>query len=299
METNIVDVKKKERIKLLKNVTMTFCAAVMSALALHVFIYPARFVPLGLDAVVTMLQEITTVNAGIINIAFNTPLLLYAFFKVDKKYVFYTILFTAIASLALIILPAIKFPQYHCGSEGRILPAIFAGIMLGFRTGIMLRLGGSTGGVDVIAKMLQQKYTNVNIERIISVLCIIPIGVSYFVYNDFNCVLLGVVQMFIAEKATAPLLKSSRNAIEVKIITKRPDLIKDDIVFNLKHSATVTECKGLFSDSEYYIVITVINLYQMNDFMTIIKKYPESFVYYSEVQGVCGNFRRHKDEEVK
>lgn len=299
MESNNIDVKKRDRIRFLKNVLMTLGAGLLSALAMHVFIYPASFVPLGLEAVVTMLQEITSINAGIINIALNAPLLIYAFFKVDKKYVFYTILFTLVSSFALILLAEVKFPQYHCGNEGRILPAIFAGIMLGFRTGIMLRLGGSTGGVDVIAKMLQQKHPNMNIERLISILCVIPIGISYFVYNDFNCILLGVVQMFIAEKATTPLLKSSRNAVEVKIITKHPELIRDDIVFNLRHSATVTECKGMFSENEYYTVVSVINLYQMNDFITIIKKYPDTFVYYSEVQGVCGNFRRYKDEEAK
>ena len=55
----------------------------------------------------------------------------------------------------------------------------------------------------------------------------------------------------------------------------------------------------MFSENEYYTVVSVINLYQMNDFITIIKKYPDTFVYYSEVQGVCGNFRRYKDEEAK
>lgn len=299
MESNNIDVKKRDRIRFLKNVSMTIAASVISALAMHVFIYPAKFVPLGLEAVVTMLQEITSINAGIINIVLNAPLIIYAFFRIDKKYVLYTLLFTLLSSLMLILLSEINFPQYFSNGEGRILPAIFAGIMLGIRTGVMLRLGGSTGGVDVIAKMLQNRHPNMNIERLISVLCIIPVGVSYFVYNDFSCILLGVVQMFIAEKATTPLLKSSRNAVEVKIITKRPDLIRDDIVLNLRHSATVVESKGMYSEIGSYIVITVINLYQMSDFINIIKKYPDTFVYYSEVEGVCGNFRRYKDEEAK
>lgn len=296
---NNIDIKKRDRNRAIKNIFLTFCAGIVSAVALHVFVYPAEFVPLGLEAVVTMLQKLSGINAGIINVVLNAPLIIYAFFKIDKKFVFYTMFFTLVSSLFLILWEKVGLPQYYAGNEGRILPAIFAGIMLGIRTGVMLRLGGSTGGVDIVAKMIQQKRPHLNIERTITLLCFVLIGVSYFVYNDFNCILLGVIQMFIAEKATTPLLKDSRNAIEVKIITKHPELIRDDIVINLRHSATVVDSKGMYSESGNSIVISVINLYQMNDFMTIIKKYPDAFVYYSEVQGVYGNFRRYKDEIVK
>ena len=298
---NNIDIKKRNRNRAIRNTLFTICAGIVSAIALHVFVYPADFVPLGLEAIVTMLQKILSINAGILNIVLNAPLIIYAFFKIDKKYVFYTMLFTIVSSLFLILLAKISFPYYDpkIHGEGRLLSAIFAGIMLGVRTGVMLRLGGSTGGVDIIAKMIQQKRPHLGIERIITVLCIALVGVSYFVYKDFNCILLGIVQMFIAEKATTPLLKDSRNAIEVKIITKHPETIREDIVINLRHSATVVESKGMYSESGNSIVISVINLYQMNDFMTIIKKYPDAFVYYSEVKGVCGNFRRYKDEIVK
>ena len=298
MESNTIDIKKRDKIRFVKYTFATVIAAIVSSLALYVFVYPANFVPLGLEAVVTMLQSLFKINAGWFNLLLNAPLVLYALFKLDKKYVIFTLFFTLLSSVVLIVLEKLEFPQYIAPNE-RLLASVFAGIMLGVRTGLMLRIGASTGGVDIIARIVQNKIPHVNVERIITVICCLLICVSYFVYKDFNCILLGIVQMFISEKATTFLMKDNREAFKLEIVTKYPQELRDDIIFNLRHSATVIDGKGMYSDTSYSVVFVVLNLYQMADFMNIIKKYPDTFVYYFDVKGVYGNFRRFKDEEVK
>ena len=297
-EKNDIDIKKRDRVRIVKYSVYTLIAAFVSATALHVFVYPANFVPLGLEAVVTMLYSLfPSVNAGYFNLILNAPLIIFAIIKLNKKYVFFSVWFTIISSLFLILLDAVSFPQYL--EDERLLAAIFAGIMLGIRTGLMLRIGSSTGGVDIIAVIFQKKLPQVNIERIITIICLVLIGASYFVYKDFNCILLGIVQMFISEKATTFILKDTRKAVKVEIITKHPADVRQDIVVNLRHSATVTKGNGLYSGDEYYTVVAVLNLYQMADVINIVKGYSDTFVFYTEVQGVFGNFRRYKDEIVE
>lgn len=276
---------------------MTLLAAVVSSLALHVFVYPSHFVPLGLEAIVTMLQQLTGLNAGWFNLILNLPLVIYALFRLDKKYVIFSLIFTIVSSVLIILWAAVDFPQYVAENE-RLLASIFAGIMLGLRTGIMLRIGSSTGGADIIAAMIQKKMQHVNVERIISVICLIIIGVSYFVYWDFNSVLLAVVQMFICERAINMLMRDTRHAIEVKIITRQPDAIREDIIKNLRHGATLVDSKGMFTGEDNSIIISVLNVGQLSELFNLLKKYPDTFVYYSEVSGVRGNFRWLKDEEV-
>ena len=98
--------------------------------------------------------------------------------------------------------------------------------MLGARSGLMLKIGSSTGGVDIIARAIQGKAQHVNIERLITYLCLILIGTSYFVYKDVNSILLGLVSMFFSERVTSLLLVDSRKAVEVKIVTKHPEEIR-------------------------------------------------------------------------
>ncbi len=279
-------------------ILLTFLASTISSIGLHVFVYPANFVPLGLEAVVTLLYYLfPAVNAGWFNLILNAPLIIYAFFKLDKKYVYYTLLFTLFSSVILILLEALSFPQY-VSVDGRIISAIFAGVLLGVRTGIMIRLGSSTGGVDIIACSIQKKVEYINVERLISVLCFVIIGISYFVYKDFNCILLALVQLFISEKVVTLIMRESREAIEVKIATKNPDALYDEIVNVLGHTATIVKSQGMYTSSENYLVFTIINRRQLAQLISISKRHPDTFMYYTEVGGVFGKFKKNKDDII-
>ena len=287
------DIKKE-----LYNALMTVLASVISALGLYVFVYPSAFAPSGVDGIATMLQQLTGWNAGYFTVIINLPLLIAAWFLLKRKYVVYTVVFTALSSALLVLLETVEFYQYQ-GTYERLVAAIISGILLGARTGIMLKIGASSGGIDVVACMVQKKFPYRNIENIISLICYVIMGVSYFVYNDLNCILLAVIQMLIFEKTTGKFLKDNRNAMEFKIITKNPKEIKEEILFNLKHGATVVESKGMFTEDGSAIVFTVVNNRQIPDFLNLMKKHPDTFVYYVEVAGVQGNFRWGKYDIAK
>lgn len=287
--------RHKTFLKELVNLVMTVAAAALSALGLHVFVYPAAMAPSGIDGIATMLQETTGLNAGYYTLLFNLPLLLCAWFILKHRYVIYTVLFTALASGFLVLLEAINFYSYTAPDQ-RLVAAIFSGVILGVRTGIMLKLGASSGGIDIVASMIQKKKPHLNIERVISIICYIIAGVSYLVYRDLTSILLSFIHMYVFDKFAGYLLKDKRNAIEVKIITKEPDALRHEIIDNLKHGATIVDGRGMFTSDDRYVIISVINIRQIPELMDIVKKYPQSFVYYGELMGVRGNFRWNKDD---
>ena len=290
---NKITVKKEA-----SNILVTLFAAIISALGLHVFVYPSSFAPSGVDGIATMLQELTHINAGLYSLLFNIPLLILAWFFLKKRYVYYTLLFTVLSSGLIILLDAVDFYQFASASD-RLIPAIFSGVILGVRTGVMLKIGASTGGIDIVAGVIQIKKPHINIERIITVICYIIILSSYFIYQDITSILVSFVQMFVFDKFAGSMLKDSRSAVEVKIITKHPEDLKQDIIYNLKHGATVVDSKGMYTDDKSAIIISVINIRQIPEFIEIIKKYPDTFAYYSELMGVKGNFRWRKDDIAK
>ena len=290
---------KNKFLKEFVTVLLTLLAAAMSAFGLHVFVYSANFAPSGVDGIATMLQEITSVNAGLFSLIFNIPLLIVAWFFLKRRYVIYTVIFTLVSSGLLVLLEAVEFFQYSAPGTDRLIPAIFSGVILGVRTGLMLKIGASTGGIDIIAGIIQIKKSHLNIERVITVICYVIILSSYLIYGDITSILLSFVQMFIFDKFAGSMLRDSRNAVEVKIITKNPLAIKQDIICNLKHGATVIDSRGMYTDGESSIIISVINIRQIPEFIEIIKKYPDTFTYYGELMGVKGNFRWQKDDAVK
>lgn len=277
---------------------LVIVASVLSAVGLYTFVNPANFAPSGIDGIAMMLQKLTDVNMGYISLAINIPLLIMAWFFISKKYVIYTTLFTVLSSVMLIVMEKIDMYQYISQNNAWIA-VLASGIMLGARTAIMIKIGGSSGGVDIIASVVQQKRPYLNIESLISIFCYIIIGVSFFVYGNIESVIMSIAQMMIFNFAMNSILKTTRNAVEARIITDNPDKFKEDIINNLKHGATVIDGTGMFTGDNKKIIITIINLRQMNDLIKLSRKHPNSFIYFSEVNGVWGNFRWNKTDAVK
>ncbi len=189
------------------------------------FVYKNNFAPSGVDGIATMIQEVTGWNAGLLSILLNAPLLIIAFFFLSKRYVIYTVLFSLLSSGFIYLLSAVDFYQFVAETD-RVVVAMASGVLLGARTGIMLRIGASSGGIDVIASVVKEKVRALPVEKIITAICYIIIACSYFVYHDIISILLSVVQMFVFEKMVAFVLKDSRNAVKFEIVTKEPEALK-------------------------------------------------------------------------
>ena len=272
-------------------VLLTFFAGIVSALGLWVFVFPHDFVPSGIDGVAVTLQELTSLNAGYFNLAINVVLLVIAWFIISRRYVIYTTIFAVTSSVLCIVFEEINLYQYN-NPTNALVSALFAGIFGGISIGLMLRHNASSGGLDIVAAIIQKRNKHIKIERIVSVLSYIIVGASIFIYKDLNCILLSAIQIFSTEMTVRAILKDTRNAVEVKIVTKEPEKIKEDILTTLNHTATVVDAKGMYSGDSQTFLFVVINIRQIKDLLNILKKYPEAFVYYSDVMGVHGYFDR-------
>ncbi len=290
------------------NLIVIILGSILVAMGLHVFVYKADFAPSGIDGLATMLQYLSEekfghkINAGIFTFALNLPLLVAAWFILKKRYVIYTVIYTVVVSVSLMLLAEWSFPQYDCTIEGtynsHLVAAIFGGVAQGL-TGIMLRLGGSSGGVDVIGCMIQKKVPHKNVESIIAVVSYIVVAISFFVYGNLNAVCLSVVEIFVCERLTAVILKSNRSAVKFEIITDKEhsEVIKDIIIYQLKHGATILKGQGMFSEQDKEMIVCLISYRQIPEFLKLVKNIPNTFLYYSDVMGIRGNFDFNKEDE--
>ena len=294
---------RKQAQKEATHLLLTVVAAFISVVALHTFVVPSDFSPSGIDGLCTILYELTGVNMGWYKILINIPLLTLAYKFLNRKYVLYVIAFTAMDSLGVVLLEKIHFYTYitadHAGElivGYRLLAALVSGIMLGVCVGIMLRIGCSSGGVDIIACLVHKWKPHVNVERIISICAYLIVGLSFFVYRDLTSIILSAVQIFVSECVISKLLKGERFAVEVKIVTKDPDIIKDEILYKHKHSATIVKTSGMYSGEDNFMVVCVMNMKEVPSFMNTMKQHPEAFVYFSDGVRIQGDFHFREEE---
>lgn len=281
----------------LTSILMLLCAVAVSFLSVHVFIVPSNFAPSGIEGISMILYEITGINIGWFKLAFNIPLLIVAWICLNKRYVIYVVAFVVLDALGVILMEQIGFftfvPAGLTAGEAmgyRLISAMVAGVALGICTGLMLRIGCSTGGVDIIACLVSMKKPNFHVERVISVICYGVILCSYFVYRDLTSILLSCIQIFVFEWTAASLLRKDRYAVEVKIITKKPEEIRDEILYKYRHSATILEATGMYTGDTYSMVITVLDSRNMQAFMSSMKAHTDTFIYFTDGVKVQGEY---------
>ena len=302
--------KKKLQSELLLALSVIACAAVV-ALGLHVFVYRADFAPSGIDGIATMLQYASQelfgyrINAGIFTFLLNAPLLIVAWFVLRRRYVIYTILYIAAISLFLLLLDAWDFYQYDCFTEGTanspVIAAIFGGCVQGI-TGYMLRIGSSTGGVDILGSLINRALPHRDLERIIAILSYAVVGVSFFVYgNNLNAVCLSVISIFACERVSALFLRPMRGAIRFEIVTDKEnaDRICGYILTELGHGATLLPGQGAYAGEGRVVIVCLLNHRQLPALLNFAKTVPNVFLHYAEVAGVHGNFSRARYPDAR
>ena len=278
------------------------CAAAV-ALGLHVFVYRADFAPAGVDGLATMLQYLSEqifgrqVSAGVFTLLLNLPLLVSAWFLLRRRFVLYTLLYTTSLSLFLVLLSALSVYQYDCLDpalgNSAVLAAVFGGCAQGL-TGYMLRIGASSGGVDVAGAMLALRSPGKAIERIISLLSYLVVAISFFVYGDLNAVCLSCVSIFACERVSAAFLRSSRGAVRCEMIFT-PDLLPEVRAFvtgELGRGLTLLPAEGGYDGARRVCAVVLIGYRQLPDLLRFAGARPALFLSYGEAAGVRGSFER-------
>ena len=88
------------------------------------------------------------------------------------------------------------------------------------------------------------------------------------------------------------ILNGVKRAIKFEVVTSQPDELARDLIDNLGHGVTVTNARGMYQNTDRYLLICVIRDRQIGDFENILKKYPDSFAFSSSVSEVFGRFLR-------
>lgn len=281
------------------NIGLIFIASLCSALGLWVFVSPGKFAPSGVDGIAAMLQEFSKgmvggegIRAGYFSTLLNIPLLIAAWFILKRRYVIYTLAYMGLVAVFTATFEVFSMPVYSVSDEtSRLLAAIMGGGAQGL-TGIMLRIGGSAGGVDVIACMIQRRKQSGNVERTIAILSYVIAAFSFFIWGDVNAVIFSFIAIFVCEKITAVVLNDSRSAVKFEIIVNKDNAqeIKDLIVYEMKRGATVIDARGVFLNEDKEIILCLVHYRQVASFLEKLSNYPNLFVSYSEVLGIRGNF---------
>jgi len=297
----------KKTLKKTREYLTLLILATISAINFLIFIVNNEFAPAGIGGIATMIQYKLGFSVGYFSLIFNIPLCILAYFFVNKEFAIKSFIFVSVYSVAYILLSKLDLSGIAYKAEGTdtILPVLAAGIINGFIYGEAFKSKGSTGGTDIISKLVAMKKPEFNFVWVGFTLNIIIASASYFVYGKldpmtgkmvFNMkpVLLCMIYCFISSRTGNALLEGSKRAIKFSIVTDHPEDISKEIMATLHHGVTLTNVTGMYTNTGKSLLTCIINKHQINEFEEIIEKYPNTFAYISTVNKTLGNFKKIK-----
>lgn len=273
----------------------------VAAFTYALLIFPNSFAPAGVGGISTMLQYVLNVDAGILNLIINVPILVAAWFLVDREFVVKSMLFTAFFSGGMIALravdPAILARYQYTSTNGNstILAPIAAAVIIGSAYGMTLRKHGCTGGTDVLSFCIKRYHPEYNVAWIGFTLNAVIAVVSFFVYgHQFEPVICCIIYCFVVSYVGNSAVKGAQSALKFEIVCEEPEKLAADLMEHLKHGVTLLPAEGAYTHERKSLVICIVNKHQIADIQSIIARYPGSFTYITSVSETLGNFLKIK-----
>ena len=261
--------------------------AALSAANYKIFVFPNSFAPSGIDGICTMIQHIFGVNMGYLSLIVNIPLLVIGFFILKRDFIIKSTVYILAFSGASLLLAYLDIPSIAYFTESgtsTVLAPIAAGVIRGLLYAVTLKLGGSSGGVDIIAALIQKARPQYNLMTIILGLNISVALSSFFVYGlRIEPVICSIIYSFITSTVSKTVEASACEKVRFEIITAKAESLCKEISETLGESATVLDAQVAYSGKTEKLVICVTKKESAPKIKKMLCGFPEAVVFESSV----------------
>ena len=280
LRTTKQDVLKEMR----RWVIMTF-GLFINAFAWTAFLIPSKIIGGGLSGISTIIFYMTGIPVGVVYLIINILLVLIAIRILGASFGVKTIFSVLVLGGFLSLLQGlIKEPLV----DDIFLSAVLGGLLAGAGIGIVFNQGGSTGGTDIFA-MIINKYRNISPGRLILYFDVVIISSSYFVFDSVERLVYGFVTMAIVAWSIDMIMAGNRQSTQIFIFSKYYEEISKELNEHINRGMTLLDAQGWYSREPGKIVLVVTRKHEMPHVLRIIKSIdPDAFISAASVMGTYG-----------
>ncbi len=277
-------------------IILTAAGSAIFALGFSLFLEPNDINTGGISGLAQALAHLLGIqNVGVLSIALNVPLFLVGGFRVGKRF-FAGSLLGALVSGSLIDV----FSLLSIGPQDTLVSGIYGGVLCGLGIGIVFAAGTSTGGSDIVVRLLKQRYRNVPIGIISTAFDACVVILTGIVFRDISRALFSGVVVFITGRVMDVVVYRFDYSKVAIIISDRAEEIAKDICNKLDRGATFLHGQGSYSRQEKQVVLTVVKKRQLAELKELVMEQDEdAFVIVQEAHQVLGDgFSRYSKDAL-
>lgn len=240
----------------------------------------------GFSGITLILLFVFDLDPALMNLVLNIPMFIIGWRLLGRKVFVYTVIGTVSVSIFLKIFMVYEVNMHI--QDDLFLAALFAGVFVGVGLGIIFRYGGTTGGVDIIAR-LAHKYLGWSMGKTMFMFDAVVILVSWLTFLDHRSMMYTLVAVFIGARLIDFVQEGAYAARGAFIISEFQNEIADRIGSEMDRGVTVLRGFGHFTKSEREILYCVVARNEIVRLKNVIVSIdPHAFVSVTEVHDVMG-----------
>jgi len=271
---------------LIKDLALIFAGSLIYALAFVYILYPNSVPTGGVGGIAMIINKFTNLPIGTLIIVLNIPLCLIAWKRLGIKFMAATLIGTVVSSVLIDVVSI--FP--HTLTQDPFLISVFGGVIYGTGLGIIYRGGATTGGSDIVAKLIRIRYPFMNFGTAMLILDIVIIGLYAVIFDKMESAMYALITMFISSKMIDLVLYGADIAKLCIIISDHGDAVRDFIFETLDRGVTFLHGSGGYSQKDKKIVMCAIRPQQIVELRTSIKSIaPDAFIIITDSREVFGD----------
>lgn len=278
---------------------MCIIGSFMYSAAVSLFVTPLKFAAGGVTGLGILVNYLVPfVSTGTFVFVANIPLFIVAWKKFGFRFIARTVFATALVSGFIDLLSYLGAEHgWFFDGEEKLVGAIFGGIIAGAGLGIVFLGGATTGGLDILARLLKLKFPHFSVGRLILICDFVVVLLSGIVYKSVESVLYSIIIVFLSSLAVDSVVAGRSHSKLLFIMTDYYEDVTRDIIAICGRGVSVIPAKGGYTGKDKNMLMCVVRTHEVARVRDVVAKYDEKpFIIIAEASEVLGQgFKSHND----
>ncbi len=269
----------------IKSYVLILCGTAITAMAISLFFVPNKIVNGGASGLATVIYYTIGLKPSVANALINALLLLLSMLCFGWKFVAKTLF-----SIGMLTAFIEVFSYIPPVTDNMILATIFGAVLYGTGIGIVLSQGSTTGGTDILGRLIQYRFPQWKIGKILLGVDLAVIFLSFVTFKTTEVVLYGIIALFISTTSIDWLMRNLNISKLAFIITDKGQEIAELLVSTSPRGVTLVDVTGVYSNTSKKMMICALKENEILEFQRkILARDEQAFIIYSESQQIVGN----------
>lgn len=241
-------------------------ASVFYAIGISLFLDPNKLAPGGITGIAIIINRFIDMPTGVLVLIMNVPIMIIGIWKFGLKFFVSTIVATILGSVFIDV--AAKFPV---ATNDLLLCSLIGGIFMGASIGLIFKVGASTGGTDIIARLLKLRLPHVETGKLFIIVDIIIVLASAIAFRDIELAAYAGICVFVSGKALDFVLYGGEGARLIFVISEKEEEIAERFMTDLDSGVTYVNGIGAYTSADKRIIMCAMTKQMLPKAQDIVK----------------------------